>query len=392
MLKSLVFWFLVVISSPLIVDFSKDIFQVSGWLAIGAYNFDFSEGLVRSVTYFIITSPVIMAIYLSKPTRLGGYKKSKIHINSRINKYHIYLMMFFCLIAFLFDLGITGVETETGGWRLSGAVHYIRSYIFLIVIGLYIFGNGRPSFRLVVFYAFVAGLTSGSRFVICSPIALYLVRSIIENNSPTKIFGAALALIIAFTSVTAQRQILYQDDYTFLNIIILFNELDIGADEFLSRGLTELFMRIGIGRDVILAYEIRGTGVCRDYYRLFFDSGSCSQPAMDFYGFVNDQSRFGIDPPMLASLVASMHGGVYSFILLILYSFWAHILCTAGKGFSRIRALQLFSWPIYYIQIIFVTIGPVRYAIYIYFIFVIIAVTVSIFSLASSNRRQSPGC
>lgn len=392
MLKSLVFWFLVVISSPLIVDFSKDIFQVSGWLAIGGYNFDFSEGLVRSVTYFIITSPVIIAIYLSKPARLGGYKKSKIHFNSRINKYHIYLMMFFCLIAFLFDLGITGVETETGGWRLSGAVHYIRSYIFLIVIGLYIFGNGKPSFRLVVFYAFVAGLTSGSRFVICSPIALYLVRSIIENNSLTKIFGAALALIIAFTTVTAQRQILYQDDYTFLNIIALFNELDIGADELLSRGLTELFMRIGIGRDVILAYEIRSSGVCRDYYRLFIDSGSCSQPAMDFYGFFNDQSRFGIDPPMLASLVASMHGGVYSFILLILYSFWAHILCKAGKGFSRMRALQLFSWPIYYIQIIFVTIGPIRYAIYIYFVFLIITVTMSIFSLASGNRRQSPGC
>lgn len=384
------FWFFVAMSSPLIVDFSKDIFEVTGWLAIGSYNFDFTEGFIRSATYFVITWPVIMAIYLGKPVRLGGYRERKIHFKSAINNYHIYLMMIFCLIAFLFDLGITGVEKETGGWRLSGAVHYIRSYIFLIIIGLYIFGDKKPSFGLIVLYAFVAGLTSGSRFVICSPIALYLVRAIIENKSPKVLFGAVFSLVIAFTSVTAQRQILYQDDYTFLNLLALVSELNIGAAEVFNRGLTELFMRIGIGRDVILAYEIRDSGICEDYYRLFFEGGSCSQPAMDFYGFVNDQSRFGIDPPMLASLVASMHSGVYSFILLILYSLWVYMLCKAGGNFAKIRALQFVSWPVYYFQIIFVTIGPIRYAIYIYMVSVVIIVTAAILSLASGNRRRIP--
>lgn len=386
------FWFSVTMSSPIIVDFSKEIFEVAGWLAIGGYNFELAEGFIRSAAYFVITAPVVMAIYLSKPVRFEGYLERRFHFESAIKKYYIYLMMIFCMIAFLFDLGITGVEKETGGWRLSGVVHYIRSYLFLMVIGLYIFGDRKPSFRLIVLYAFVAGLTSGSRFVICSPITLYLVRAVIENMSFKELVGAVFSLVIAFVSVTAQRQILYQDDYTFLNILVLVNELDIGAAEVLNRGLTELFLRIGIGRDVILAYEIGDSGICKDYYRLFFEGGSCSQPAMDFYGFDNDQSRFGIDPPMLASLVASMHSGIYSFILLILYSLWAHLLCKAGRNFARMRNLHFISWPIYYFQIIFVTIGPIRYAIYIYMVSVMIISAASILSLASGNRRRIPEC
>jgi hypothetical protein len=111
---------------------------------------------------------------------------------------------------------------------------------------------------------------------------------------------------------------------------------------------------------------------------------------MDFYGFVNDQSRFGIDPPMLASLVASMHSGVYSFILLILYSLWVYMLCIAGRNFARMRALQFVSWPVYYFQIIFVAIGPIRYAIYTYIVSVVIIVTVFILSSASGNCRRIP--
>lgn len=388
MWKLLLTWFVVVMSSPVVVDFSKDIFEVSGWLAIGTYNFNFAEGLFRSATYFIITCPVIASIYLSKPTNLGAHREKRIQFKSHIKKYHIYLMMIFCIIVFMFDLGITGVEKDTGGWRLSGIVHYVRSYFFMIIIGLYIFASKNPSFRLIVLYAFVAGLTSGSRFVICSPIALYLVRSIIEKKSPKEIISAVFILVIAFASVTAQRQILYFEDYTFLKIFVLFNELDISAIEVFNRGLTELFMRLGIGRDVILAYEVRDSAICNDYYRLFFDGGSCRQPALDFYGFVNDQTRFGIDPPMLASLVASMYGGAHSFIFLIFYSLWAYILCKAGRNFSKMRSLRLISWPVYYLQIVFVTIGPIRYAIYIYLVSLLIVLAWFILFLSPYNRHR----
>lgn len=358
-------WFLIVLSSPFIVHLTSDIFQETGWLAIGEYNFEIGDGIYRSFLFFAYTTPVVLAIYLGRPQFTKKNKVKLFTIKNYVGKNTIIAMILFCFVVFIFDLGITGVEVYTGGWRLSGLVHYIRAYIFLILIGLYIFGSKSPSFLLIVIYATVAGITANSRFVVVSPFILYLLKVLIEERGVVELIKPIFAIAIGFFVITNLRLVFLHDDYTFSQFLNIISRINVGYDVLLIRGFSEIFMRIGIGRDVILAYEVKKLNICYNYLGLFFGSGSCSNPA-SFYGFYNDQTRFGIAPPMLASLVASLNSSIVSIFIIFLFSLWAFVLCISCNLLTYVNKLQLFCFPIYCMQIIFITIGPIRFAFYLF--------------------------
>jgi len=364
----MLFWFVLIISSPFIVSMDRYNFEIYGWLAIGHYDFDFFEGLQRSFLYFFITLPVMAAIYKARPNYdlLHATIANQLSFASRykVTYAHVLLLMVLCIIFFMFNLGITGVETDTGGWRLSGIAHYIRSYLFMGVVGIYIFGNKSPSYTLVILYAVIAGGTSGSRFVATAPIILFLIRNaVLKPQGGTLLKNSVLMLIAItlFALVTIFRKILYDDSYTFTNLPSLLGQFNEDLGYFINDGILELFLRLGIGRDVILSTEVAAAKVCTSLFGLFFGVGSCMDPAFDFYGVSLGDGRFGLSPPMLSSIYIVSDIFYMKLIVAIGYSLIAYILCVSTHLFQRIPLGALLVYPAYLFMCIFVLIGPIVY-------------------------------
>jgi len=383
-------WLCIVGSSPWVVHISRDIYSVTGWLAIGNYAFNLIDGLQRSFLYFILTLPTIFAVCAAFPRSSHKEKYNslqKIKYRSPLNMI-LLMMTFFNIAAFSYNLGITGVETDTGGWRLSGIAHYIRSYIFLVILSFYIFKSPQPSVLIIIIYAYIAGLTAGSRFVIVSPMIILLLKDFISFNSKKRQLFLIIAIFFGYTLVTASRLVLFADNYEFSAILNIMQRTNFDIWELTVRGFNELFLRLGIGRDVILALEVLERKTCSDFVGLFFGKGSCEIGKLHFYGFESSSARFGLDPPAIASLVASLSIPFWSILINLGYAFWAYILCSIPNLLSNLSIGRYIVLPMYYMQVIFIIIGPIRFAVNIAIVLCILGGAVALIR-ASQRHNQS---
>jgi hypothetical protein len=366
MSKTIAIWFVLVMLSPFIVLIGAEHYVViGGWGTIGHYNFDIYDGLQRSLYYFIITVPVIIALYLGRPKVNTSDEVKLIVRTSIIKKRHIILMMLFCFVAFYFNLGITGVETDTGGLRLSGIAYYIRNYLFLVIIAIYIFSSNKISFVLILVYSLIVGVTASSRLGGVSPLVLLLIRHFYDKKGGVLDFRCILILfsiLMIFSIVTFSRNIIYVDGYSFDRLWGLINTFDYSKTEFIYQGVRQLFLRVGIGRDVILSYEIGNMGVCTDMRGLFLKSGSCLNPPMDFYGLFLDTNKFYLAPPMLSSLFVISNNFIIKLAVAICYSMLVYFMCSVAKLIQSIPFGKLFGYPLFLLLIVFVTIGPIYFA------------------------------
>lgn len=369
MIKVLIIYFVLIVSSPLIVSVNKEIYTVNGWLAIGLYQFDLLDGLFRSAYFFFVTFPVIIALYLGAPQIKLSKSYEKFYLNDNISiKYIIYFFILFSLVAWTFDLGINGFEKDTGIWRLSGIVYYIRSYISVIFVTIYIYQKSKPSLVLLFLYSIIVGYTSASRFTAITPLVLYIFRELIDNNGKTnvKFYSVAFLVLVLYSTITFLRTIFYVDDYTFSKTVEYFNDYVLKSDQkFWFQGINQLFLRIGIGRDVILSYEVAQNCNCNDYLGLFLKSGSCFDPPFDFYGLTLESNRFYLAPPQLSSLFVISNKPVIQSLISILYAIEIYFFLTISKKLCKFPFGDILILPIYFFISIFAIIGPIQFCFYI---------------------------
>ena len=373
-------------SSPFIVGFDQEIYSISGWMGIGMYDFNINDGLYRSIYFFCITSPVIGTLYYSAPRNIFTEDYSKIFIRKKPFVIPIiWSIIVFSFIALTFDLGINGVETQTT-FKLSGIVYYIRSYISVIFITLYIFQKSKPSFLLVLFYSLVVGYTSVSRFTAVTPLFLFLLRELIDSKGVInrKIYVTAFSILFIFSIVTFIRLFFYAYGYTFSKTLDYYRVFLLNSDEsFWFQGINQLFLRMGIGRDVILAYEVSQSGNCQDYWGLFFQSGSCSNPPLHFYGLDTRQTRFALAPTQLSSLFVVSKSFLVQLFFSLLYSLEIYILISIAKKLCNFPYGEVMFLGTYFFILIFTLIGPISYVFYI----IVLLFLVSLFFKLFKTRR-----
>lgn len=363
-------YFLLVCSSPILVLIDKDIFVESGWLAIGGYKFDFFDGIFRSSMFAITTVPLIMAFYYSKPSLHHLKSNGLFGSNKNIYKdrilYHIgfYALCALYFVLFAYNLGINGVEVETE-YRLSGLAYYFRSYIALLLVTIYIYKVYNPSLLLIFIYSLVSGFTSASRFVAIVPLIILWGK--LYFSSPTGFFNRRSTLLLVgiflmFTFITNIRIVFYLDDFVssdFLNL--LMENFNNDYFEIMRQGLSQLILRVGLGRDVILSYEIAEKGTCDNYIGLFFGAGSCFNPPLDFYGLDLDSNKFYLAPPQMSSLFISSDN---TLVRMLISAAYAIMIFLISKLFWRIMSghIGVYFVPFVYIFIlIFSVIGPILY-------------------------------
>jgi hypothetical protein len=367
MFSFLLLYFLLIMSSPLIVLVDIDRFTLHGWLAIGSYNFVLSEGFLRSFSFFISTLPAIIFLVLSAP------KKPNVNINLKLKTlkkdsllYHFffYFLCFIYILFFSLNFGINGVETDSE-YRLSGLAYYFRSYIGLLLISLYIYKVQNPSFLMIFIYSLVSGFTSASRFVVVIPLIIYWIKFYyLEGKAIFSKFSFLFLILIfiLYTFITNIRVLFYLDDFLNNNLFSLFvNNDQNNWSEILNQGFSQLFLRIGIGRDVILSYEIAQDELCQNYLGLFFKSGSCYDPPFDFYGLSLDNHRFYIAPPQLSSLYIISDNIFIRIAFSFLYGIMLFVVSKIIWSMLRGPYTSFLRSLFYIFIIIFSTVGPILY-------------------------------
>lgn len=391
MIRISIIYLILILSSPFIVLFSKESFTIDGWLAIGNYNFDIIDGLYRSIYFYIITLPVIISLYIGRP-KFTGQLNFILKRNFWFSEISIYLLLILYIIALIFNLGINGLETDTGVWKLSGIVYYFRSYISLIFISFYIFQKKKPSYLLIFLYSLIAGYTSASRFTAVTPLFLYLIRYILDLKGILNKFAyfQLFNIIIIYTIITTIRMVFYQDDYTFNKSIDFFKEyiLD-GENNVFYQGFTQLFLRIGIGRDVILSYEVSNNCSCQDAISLFTKAGPCNNPPLDFYGLHLDSNRFYLAPPQLSGLFVVSNIFYIQLIFSLFYAILTWMFTQIIKLIAIIPFGNILIFPLYFFIAIFVLIGPIMYAWYVC-LFIICIWIIHKITLISFGHRIIP--
>ncbi len=356
-----------ILLSPFIVLWGQEYYTVTGWMAIGWYDFDTYDGLYRSLYFYVFTLPVILALYLSIPSYKQRLEFPLVHIKIPF-KFIIYMMMLFSLVCFSYDLGITGVENDTGGWRISGIVHYLRSYIFVLFVAIYIFSTKKSPVTLVILYSLVIGLTSASRFAGVTVLFVLIIRLMLDSKETyryMKVLVVLLSVLIIFNLITAFRLVTYAEGYTFSRFIPLFETIDFDMPEVIFQGVNQLWLRIGIGRDVILSYQVQSDNICNNLTSFFYSGHSCSNPPLDFYGLVSDNNKFYLAAPVLSNLVAIPGGWFDKIFISMIFSLMVYFCCKVLLLCRYIPYGDVLINPLYFIFVIFFTIGPIYFVWYI---------------------------
>lgn len=382
MLRISLIWFITVMSSPLLVGYYEDVWRVAGWMAIGEYNFDLYDGFLRSFYFYAMTLPSILVCFIFRPGRVSS-SFSGLKLPIVIRPLVLILIMGFYLIAFYFQLGMNGVETYAP-FKLSGIVYYLRAYILFLVAAGYILQNKEPSVLLVVMYAIVAGGTSASRFIAVLPLILLLVRHLLSSNGRLGAKGLFLigSVALMYMFITVFRIPFYEDGFElseyWTRITFI---LDGGYEVLFEQGFLQLFMRLGIGRDVILAYEVAQNSSCTSLKGLLFGVSSCANSPLDFYGLSLQSDKFYLGNPQLSSLITLTTNPIYALTYSLLYAFTVAIILILVKSIKTIKYAGILQAPIYLLILIFVLVGPILYAWYLAGAVVILAVLNVLFSV-----------
>lgn len=214
---------------------------------------------------------------------------------------------------------------------------------------------------------------------------LFIFRELIDNNAKTsyKFYIVAFLILLLYSTITFLRTIFYVDDYSFSKTAEYFKEYVFNSDQnFWFQGINQLFLRIGVGRDVILSYEVAQNCNCNDYVGLFFKSGSCYNPPLDFYGLTLESNRFYLAPPQLSSLFVISNNISFQLFISVIYAGEVYLLLFLSKKLCKFPFGDILILPIYFFIAIFAIIGPIQYCFYIILLLLLFRL---LFKLLSKN-------
>ena len=341
--------FTVIFFSPIYVDYYWSEFTVNGWLGIGQYNNSLSRGFYMSLIYALYFIPLFY--FLTKFSRPILTKKITTIKNKLVYMIVIDVLILFYIVAYNFKLGITGVETPTE-WHLSGLVHYFRSYLAPIIIIGYL-STQKPSISYIFIYSLIAGITSASRFVAVTPLALYFIFSNINKTIRGKKFLSILLILLVFVLVTAARNYIFSDNPNMENVLLNFEQI--------NSVVNQIFLRVGIGRDVMLSFEVLDSGICNEYMNFFLTGHSCNNPPLDFYGLDLTSHQYYLAAPTLPNffIIDNSLGQILLYILLILQVYIGSKLVFLISEFGNIFVIYgVFSQ---FLNLVFIIIGPILF-------------------------------
>lgn len=329
-----IFTCFVVISNcinPILFLANEDMYTYTGWSAVRSYDFSI-ESLIHSYSSSNWIYSLIAIILLSLSISFGSslrhssifklpYLNMKINavLTKRIN-YDKYLMIvcIFLIVAYfpLYNnqIGVTGLPGELP-FRLSGAVHYVRSYIIPIFLVILLSNTSGKNIVVVMImlYAFVAGVSAASRFVGLLPLVLLCIFFIRQRRYIHAIISILYSLFIWF-AVTTSRDLTFDGQNHDLFEVLYYSLTSVSFDNVVN-SLDLLTGRISGAQQIVLVHQYKSYSECKNIVNFLLGSGDvCSDTASIIYGLDLSGTLYGLGLSLIPSIIVSADSALDFFV------------------------------------------------------------------------------
>ena len=223
--------------NPIFFFLEKSQYSISGWNAVGNFDFTFSKYFTY-YSFFLLFISVVFIIVLLFNKKLFKqpfflYVKGLfVQLGKNHNKNSTGYLIILCIISifltlfmFNFRIGIRGIKPYALPFHLSGILYYFRMIpLSAVMIYLYIKSNKKTiSIIFVYLYLLFAGPTSASRSLIAFLLLPIAVYDYLTNRKKTFLFSCAYFAFL-YIIITISRSFLY-DYYLASSHLVTFDEL-----------------------------------------------------------------------------------------------------------------------------------------------------------------------
>ena len=203
------------------------------------------------------------------------------------------------------QIGVTGLPGELP-FHLSGAVHYIRSYItpiFLVILLNNSSGKNIVAI-MIMLYAFVAGISAASRFVGLLPVVLLCIFSI-RHRRYIRANICILYSIFIWFAVTTSRDLTFDGEAHNLFEVLYYSFTSISIDNVVN-SLDLLTGRISGAQQIVLVHQYNSYSECKNIVYFLLGSGDvCSDTASIIYGLDLSGTSYGLGLSLIPSIIVS---------------------------------------------------------------------------------------
>jgi hypothetical protein len=273
-------------------------FGVGEFLAIYKWVLIF---LAATVAFTVVLSRVLRR----SSHQLDGAVDITAHLSDHVRtRYARGLVIFILAVAlpvslFMYSarVGITGLEPTILPYRLTGILTYFRMFaVPVIIFAGYAVSRRTPTLTAVIlFYAFIAGFASASRYVVMTTAAPLALFPLMERRI-VRLAAAALMTAVIFVLVTASR------DYVYTRQVPLTQLIGITIREYDASTFSPFEIVGGVAnrlwgpQDVVLAYQYHVPDRLEAIRRYFSSRIVVENLGEQFYGmtFSGETAAFGV--------------------------------------------------------------------------------------------------
>lgn len=308
------------IVNPILFIANEDMYGYAGWNAVGSFNFTL-DSLINSysgsnfICILILTFSLLLNFSLNQnrhPRKSHhGLTRNQIENHKPTNNNHHKQLIIWCIILIIIyyplyngKIGVTGLPGELP-FRLSGIVHYIRTYFIPILLVILL--NRVVASRIIYWvyaYAFFAGISSASRFVGLLPIILLIMYLIKEK----KYFYVGLSvsyMLLLWFSITASRDLTFDGGQHDLFEVAYYSITNLPFDDIVNT-FDLLTGRLSGAQQIVLVNQFRGHEECDNIaFFLLGLSSVCVDVVGTVYGLDLSGTTYGIGLGMVPSIVIS---------------------------------------------------------------------------------------
>ena len=214
-------------------------------------------------------------------------------------------------------VGITGIEPPVLAYRMTGILTYFRMFLVpaLILIGCGLSNRGVALSLVVLFYAFVAGFASASRFIAVASAAPLVVFAMMDRRMLR--FAISVAAGAIFLLVTGSRNFVYVRRMPLVELIAT-TVRESKAEDFSPFDLVGgIANRVWGPQDVVLASQYHVPSRIDAIRRFFSGQPVVEDIVQEFYGMkIPEDAAFGVGLGYIPWMIVLANGSIAVLLLL----------------------------------------------------------------------------
>ncbi len=254
-------WFIGYVLSVPIMYANIELYDVTGWRAVGLFDFSSSEIIqiffIISLyfIFYLLSALILDRLIISKYylTRKENHKMVLVKNNSlKIIIFSLIVMLQFPLSTFMFQhkVGIVGVIPENLPYHLAGILYYYRLFIYPIISFLLVYFTLEKKYSLIIVLfifleVFYSGIMSVSRSLLIIHIIPVIYYFYVKRNNIFLFFTILLTLLMFALVSLSRNYVFLLNSFSNINIANILSSLSDEQNRIMEVFTSSIFSIIG---------------------------------------------------------------------------------------------------------------------------------------------------